>query len=122
MKYLTYVVKLQARPENSQDPFTLLGCDSRGSIMEEFTLAHNTRLEALTWQQFHNTKARLSPGPVLWMLAIEVDAISLPDIEAVWLQGEGGTLEATIGMAFRFISPTLEEEELLRLGRAVSLN
>lgn len=122
MKYVTYVIVVEAGTIDTADPFTLVLPSVRGSIMEEFTLAHSTRLEALTRQQFHNTKAKLSPGPVLWMLAIEVDAISLPDIEAVWLQSEGGTLEATIGMAFRFISPTLEEEELLRMGRLVCLN
>lgn len=111
MNYLTLIVEVEGGLTLSDDPFALIPHHATGAVLTARTRRHPNRLDALLRVQAHNTPDRRYA--YIWMVAIEVDQASPPDLEAVWLMGEEGVIESTSIDHFRFLSPTLEEAELL---------
>lgn len=113
MKYVTYAIEIDPSSIDTSDPFSLVLPSARGEIISPRTRRHSNRLDALLRVKAHNSNPRSIDGALLWTLAVEIDLDTTPEIEAVWLQGEQGFLEASYQAGFRFMSPTLEEIDLL---------
>lgn len=113
MKYITYAIELESGEIDTTDPFSLVPSSTLGEIVTPRTRHHANRLEALLRVRACNSGDHDPQGPLLWTMAVEVDLNTTPDLEAVWLHGEQGVLEATLLTSFRFLTPTLEEGDLL---------
>lgn len=109
MRYATYVIELQDAPARTEGPFSLLPSTTTGGIVVTMTRHHTSRLDALMRTRAYNVATATNRGR-LWMLAVEIDLDTPPDIESVWLCGEQGVLEASFLTSFRLLSPTQEEE------------
>jgi len=116
MRYTTFIVTLENGHLDTSDPFAFPMPATTGTLDDCQTDAHIRRLGALERVYRHNTLQAARPQvPLRWMVAVELAMVTTTDVTKAWLQGEEGTLEATAEMRFRFMSPSIEEEELLRM-------
>lgn len=122
MRYLTYIVCIDASMIDVSDPFALILPSVTGNILEAETKPHTDRLAALQRVESHNRRPTWIQGRIAWMIAVEIEIDLSVVIESVWIHGEHGILDSTMAGSFRFVAPTVEEEEQLRLSRMVCLN